>query len=41
MGIILDISCGAQEGLWKFFPAYLQKRGRRYLWNMCEEMTFA
>jgi len=23
----------------KYFPAYLQKRCRRYLWNVCEEMT--
>ncbi len=23
----------------KFFPAYFQKRCRRYLWNVCEEMT--
>jgi len=23
----------------KFLPAYLQKRCRRYLWNVCEEMT--
>ena len=22
----------------KFFPAYFQKRFRRYLWNVCEEM---
>ena len=23
----------------KFFPSYFQKRFRRYLWNVCEEMT--
>ena len=23
----------------KFLPAYFQKRCRRYLWNVCEEMT--
>ena len=23
----------------KYFPSYLQKRCRRYLWNVCEEMT--
>lgn len=23
----------------KYLPAYLQKRCRRYLWNVCEEMT--
>ena len=23
----------------KFLPAYLQKRCRHYLWNVCEEMT--
>jgi predicted SAM-dependent methyltransferase len=23
----------------KFLPAYLQKRCRRYFWNVCEEMT--
>jgi ubiquinone/menaquinone biosynthesis C-methylase UbiE len=23
----------------KFLPQYLQKRARRYLWNVCEEMT--
>jgi ubiquinone/menaquinone biosynthesis C-methylase UbiE len=23
----------------KYFPAYLQKRCRRYLWNVCEEMS--
>jgi len=23
----------------KFFPAYFQKRARRYLWNVCDEMT--
>ncbi len=23
----------------KFFPPYFQKRCRRYLWNVCEEMT--
>lgn len=23
----------------KYLPAYLQKRSRRYFWNVCEEMT--
>jgi len=23
----------------KCFPAYFQKRARRYLWNVCDEMT--
>lgn len=34
----VSIECSMRKPF-KFFPAYLQKRCRRYLWNVCEEMT--
>jgi hypothetical protein len=45
MSIIVDIGCAVHKRAGtvgidcRVLPAYFWKRCRRYLWNVCEEMT--